>query len=78
MSVVYAGSGMRHTPGDYTHLLNYADGAALHSYRDAFANNDGSRQRVSFGAMLASCTGENVCFAQVQYRPGSRRTRAGS
>ena len=53
MSVVYAGPGMRHTPGDYTHLLTFAYGAALHSYRDAFANKEGSRQRVPFGAMLA-------------------------
>lgn len=71
MSVVYAGPGMRHTPGDYTHLLTFAYGAALHSYRDAFANKEGSRQRVPFGAMLAPCTGENQCFAQARYRPGS-------
>ena len=62
---------MRNTPGDYTHLLTFADGAALHSYRDAFANNEGWRQRVSFGSTLASCTGENVCFAEILHRPGA-------
>ena len=70
-SVVYPGLGMRNAPGEYMHLLSFANSAALHSYRDAFANNEGWRQRESYESTLASCTGENVYFAQVLNRPGA-------
>ena len=68
-SIVYNGLGMRNAPGEYMHLLSFANNAALQAYMNNYANNEGWRGRVAYEASYASCTGQNVYFAEVLHRP---------
>ena len=70
-SIVYTGLGMRNAPGEYMHMLSFANNAGLNAYLNNYANNEGWRQRDSYQTSYASCTGQNVYFANVLNRPES-------
>lgn len=70
-SIMYTGFGMRNAPGEFMHMLSFADNAALNAYMNHRANNEGWRQREAYQTSYASCTGQNVYFAEVLNRPGS-------
>ena len=69
-SIVYNGLGMRNAPGEYMHMLSFANNASLQAYMNNYANNEGWRARVAYETSYASCTGQNVYFAEVLHRPG--------
>ena len=69
-SIVYNGLGMRNAPGEYMHMLSFANNASLQAYMNNYANNQGWRARVAYETSYASCTGQNVYFAEVLHRPG--------
>jgi hypothetical protein len=70
-SIVYKGLGMRNAPGEYMHMLSFANNAGLNAYMNNYANNEGWRQREAYQTSYASCSGQNVYFAEVLNRPGS-------
>ena len=70
-SIMYTGLGMRNAPGEYMHMLSFSDNAGLNAYMNNYANNDGWRQRESYQTSYATCTGQNVYFAEVLNRPGA-------
>ena len=68
-SISYNGLGRRKAPGDYLHMMSFADNAALMRYMDGYANNEGWRRRQDYETSYASCTGQNAYFVNVLNRP---------
>ena len=70
-SIVYNGLGMRNAPGEYMHMLSFADNAALQAYLNNYSNGEGWRNRVAYETSYATCSGQNVYFAKVLNRPAN-------
>ena len=65
------GLGSRNTPGDFAHILSFADMQGLMAWQNNWANNEGWRQTQDYQASYAQCTGHNTYHARVLNRPGS-------
>ena len=52
-------------PGDFYHLVNYADMAAFAAAKNAIANAEGWRARADYYGSYADCTGEHVMLGEV-------------
>ena len=70
-SIVYPGLGSRNTPGQYAHLLSFADANGLMARQNAIANDGGWRVRDDYETAYAECVGENVYSVEVLNRPGN-------
>ena len=65
------GLGGRNTPGDFAHILSFADMQGIMAWQNNWANNQGWRQTQDYQASYAECTGHNTYHARVLNRPGS-------
>ena len=65
------GLGGRNTPGDFAHILSFADMQGLMAWQNSWANDEGWRQTQDYQAAYAQCTGHNAYHATVLNRPGS-------
>ena len=65
------GLGGRNTPGDFAHILSFADMQGIMAWQNNWANNEGWRQSQDYQASYAQCTGHNTYHARVLNRPGS-------
>lgn len=70
-NIVYPGLGARNTPGQFLHMMSYANHRDLMLSRDTFANGGGWQRRAAYEASYATCTGSNVYQAEVLHVPGS-------
>ena len=68
-NIFLPGLGIRNAPGNFAHLLSFADTQGLMAYQNAIANEDGWRQRQAYYRDFATCTGENVYQGRVLNRP---------
>ena len=51
-------------PGDFYHLVNYADMKTFAAAKNAIANEEGWRARADYYASYANCTGEHVMIGE--------------
>lgn len=70
-TIMYPGLGSRGTPGEFAHLLSFADANGLMAWQNALANEEGWRLRQDYETSYADCIGDNVYHARVLNRPGS-------
>lgn len=70
-TIMFPGLGIRNPPGEFAHLVTFADASGLMARQNNLANNEGWRQQAGYQTSYASCTGANVYYAEVLNRPGS-------
>jgi hypothetical protein len=61
--------GARNAPGDFAHMLTFADMNGLMAYQNGIANQEGWRMIQDYNASYASCTGDNAYYVTVLNRP---------
>jgi hypothetical protein len=69
--VMYPSLGMRDAPGEFANILSFEDANGLMAWQNNLANNGGWRMREDYMTSYASCSGDNVYYAEVLNRPGS-------
>jgi hypothetical protein len=62
---------MRDAPGEFANILSFEDANGLMAWQNNLANNGGWRMREDYMTSYASCSGDNVYYAEVLNRPGS-------
>jgi len=70
-AIMYPGLGSRNMPGEFAHILTFADASGLMAWQDSLANAEGWRNRLDYETSYAECIGDNVYYAEVLNRPGS-------
>jgi hypothetical protein len=68
-TIGYPGLGTRNVPGEFFHLLSFANASGAMAFQNVLANAEGWRQREDYMTSYASCTGENAYHVEVLNRP---------
>ena len=68
-NIMLPGIGNRNPPGDFAHMLSFADVKGLMAWQNGMANEGGWRRRQEYYRGYAQCTGENAYTARVLNRP---------
>ena len=70
-ALMFPGVGVNNPPGEFAHVLSFADTTGLMASLDRLANKEGWRQREQYETNYASCTGQNAYLATVLNRPSN-------
>ena len=68
-TLLFPSLGIRNAPGEFAHMLSFADTAGLMAWENQLPNDEGWRQREDYQTSYVSCTGPNVYRTEILNRP---------